>query len=45
MTQSTPYDNTLTENLLLLLKNECIYMVKLNTYDETHLAIDEYIHF
>ncbi|MBQ2285640.1 MAG: IS3 family transposase [Clostridia bacterium] len=29
----------------MLLKTECIYRTKLNTYEEARLLIDEYIYF
>ena len=40
-----PYDNALAENFFSILKMECIYRVKLQTYDEARLIIGEYIHF
>lgn len=40
-----PYDNALAENFFSILKTECIYRVKLKTYQEASLLIDEYIHF
>ena len=40
-----PYDNALAENFFSILKTECIYRVKLQTYDEARLIIGEYIHF
>jgi len=40
-----PYDNALAENFFSILKTECIYRVKLLTYEEARLLIDEYIHF
>ena len=40
-----PYDNALAENFFLILKTECIYRIKLHTYEEARLLIDEYIHF
>lgn len=43
--KSNPYDNALAENFFSILKTECIYRVKLKTYDEARLIIDEYIHF
>ena len=39
------YDNALAENFFSILKTECIYRVKLQTYDEARLLIGEYIHF
>ena len=43
--RGNPYDNALAENLFSILKTECIYRVKLQTYEEARLLIDEYIHF
>ena len=43
--KGNPYDNALAENFFSILKTECIYKIKLNTYDEARLIIDEYIHF
>ena len=40
-----PYDSDLAENFFSILKIECIYRVKLQTYEEAHLLISEYIHF
>ena len=43
--RGNPYDNALAENFFSILKTECIYRVKLQTYDEARLLIGEYIHF
>ena len=43
--QDNPYDSALAENFFSILKTECIYRIKFNTYDEARLIIDEYIHF
>ena len=40
-----PYDNALADNFFSILKTECIYRVKLKTYEEARLLIGEYIHF
>ena len=40
-----PYDNALAENFFSILKTECIYRTKLQTYEEARLLIGEYIHF
>ena len=40
-----PYDNALAENFFSILKTECIYLTKLQTYEEARLLIDKYIHF
>ena len=39
------YYNALAENFFSILKTECIYRVKLQTYDEARLLIGEYIRF
>ena len=38
-------DFPLAENFFSILKTECIYRMKLESYDEARLIIDEYIHF
>ena len=43
--RGNPYDNALAENFFSILKTECIYRVKLKTYEEARLLIDEYIYF
>ena len=43
--RGNPYDNALAENFFSILKTECIYRTKLQTYDEARLLIGEYIHF
>ena len=43
--RGNPYDNALAENFFSILKTECIYRVKLKTYEEARLLIAEYIHF
>ena len=43
--KGNPYDNAMAENFFSILKTECIYRIKLQTYDEARLIIDEYIHF
>ncbi len=40
-----PYDNALAENFFSILKTECIYRVKLQTFDEARKLIDRYIYF
>ncbi len=39
------YDNALAENFFSILKTECIYRHKLNSFDEARQLIDEYIDF
>ena len=43
--RGNPYDNALAENFFSILKTECIYRIKLQTYEEARLLIGEYIHF
>ena len=43
--RGNPYDNALAENLFSILKTECIYRVKLQSYEEARLLIGEYIYF
>ena len=43
--KGNPYDNALAENFFSILKTECIYRAKLQTYKEARYLIDEYIHF
>ena len=43
--RGNPYDNAIAENFFSILKSECIIRIKLKTYDEARLIIDEYIHF
>lgn len=43
--RGNPYDNALAENFFSILKTECIYRIKLKTYQEARILIDEYIHF
>lgn len=40
-----PYDNALAENFFSILKTDCIYRVKLKTYDEARILISQYIDF
>ena len=39
------YDNAMAENFFSILKSECIYRQKLDTYVQARLLIDQYIHF
>ena len=43
--KGNPYDNALAENFFSILKTECIYRTKLESYAEARLLIAEYIHF
>ena len=43
--RGNPYDNAMAENFFSILKAECIHRIKLQTYAEARLLIDEYIHF
>ena len=38
--RGNPYDNALAENFFSILKTECIYRAKLQTYEEANLLID-----
>ena len=39
------YDNALAENFFGILKTECIYRHKLETFEEANKMIDDYIYF
>lgn len=43
--RGNPYDNALAENFFSILKTECIYRMKLKTYDDARLIINQYIDF
>ena len=43
--RGNPYDNAMAENFFSILKTECIHRIKLQTYEDARLLIDEYIHF
>lgn len=43
--RGNPYDNALAENFFSILKTECIYRVKLNSFAEARRLIDDYIYF
>ena len=43
--RGNPYDNALAENFFSILKTECIYRIKLQTFEEPRLLIDRYIYF
>ena len=43
--RGNPYDNALAENFFSILKTECIYRIKLQTFEEARLLIDRYIYF
>ena len=43
--RGNPYDNAMAENFFSILKTECIYRVKLKTFDEARLLISQYIDF
>ena len=40
-----PYDNACAENFFSMLKTECIYKAKPQTFDEAKELVDEYIYF
>ena len=37
------YDNALAENFFSILKTECIYRTKIETYEDARILIDEYM--
>ena len=43
--KGNPYDNAMAENFFSILKTECIYRHKPNTFKEANDLIDTYIHF
>ena len=43
--RGNPYDNAPAEIFFSILKAECIYRAKLQTYEVARILIDEYIHF
>ena len=43
--RGNPYDNSLAENFFSILKTECINRVKLKTFADARLLIDQYIYF
>ena len=43
--RGNPYDNALAENFFSILKTECIYRTKLNSFEEAKKVIDDYIYF
>ena len=43
--RGNPYDNALAENFFSILKTECINRIKIKTFHQARLMIDEYIYF
>ena len=43
--RGNPYDNALAENFFSILKTECAYRIKFQTFDEARQIIAEYIYF
>lgn len=43
--RGNPYDNAMAENFFSILKTECIHRVKLKSFEEARLLIDDYIYF
>ena len=43
--RGNPYDNALAENFFSILKTECIYRLKIATFDDARRLIDDYIYF
>ena len=43
--RGNPYDNALAENFFSILKTECVYRMKITTFEEARRIIDDYIYF
>lgn len=43
--RGNPYDNAMAENFFSILKTECIYRQKIQTFGQAQALIDDYIHF
>ena len=43
--RGNPYDNAMAENFFSIIKTECIHRVKLKSFEEARLLIDDYIYF
>ena len=43
--KGNPYDNSMAENFFSILKTECIYRHKPNSFHEANEMVDAYIHF
>lgn len=43
--RGNPYDNALAENFFSMLKTECIYRQKIQSFEQAQQLIDDYIHF
>ena len=43
--RGNPYDNALAENFFSILKTECIYRTKIETFAQARELIDDYIYF
>ena len=43
--RANPYDNAMAENFFFILKYECIYRTKLETWAQAKRMIDDYIWF
>ena len=43
--RGNPYDNALAENFFSILKTECVYRMKITTFEEARRMIDDYIYF
>ena len=43
--RGNPYDNAMAENFFSILKTECIHRIKLKSFEEARLLIDDYIYF
>ena len=43
--RGNPYDNAMAENFFSIIKTECIHRIKLKSFEEARLLIDDYIYF
>lgn len=43
--RGNPYDNAMAENFFSILKTECIYRQKIQTFEQAQALIEDYIHF
>lgn len=43
--RGNPYDNACAENFFSILKTECVYRQKIQTFDQAESLIHDYIHF
>lgn len=43
--RGNPYDNAMAENFFSILKTECVYRQRIQTFEQAQILIDDYIHF